>query len=808
MKTTRNALVSAVALGSIMLSGVATAQVEEIVVTAELRETDVQDSPLAITATSGEMLEARNQTNLFQVSAQAPNVTLTPAGVGNGPAMLAYIRGVGQTDFNYAVEPGVGIYVDDVYFPTLTGTLMELMDLSRVEILRGPQGTLAGRNSIGGFIKLYSQEPGRDTGGRLSVTTGSYNRLDFSGAADIELADNLFGRISGISKTEDGYVDRLDYACVSGDQNFPTFIQGGDLNGCKLGTEGGRSLTAVRGALLWEAADNVSVNFTYDQTNEESEPSPGVLLQVNEEANLTNGYGAGTFILGEDGTTQYFYDNSFVTHGEHCQAGCINDPYATFSTYLDPQVDENYNTSPYSPGGISPIQTLDQKGFALTVDWEISAALTLKSITAWREYEAVWAQDADASPINSQQLIQRLDHKQKSQEFRLNGVAFNDALDYTVGVFLFDQDGTLDANVNLAYASLNFIHGPDTTPSESQAAYANGSFHLTDRLNLSLGVRYSEDEKDYTYFRRNPDGTIPEACTLPPPLPPAATGNPPNCALFPLYDVSDHFEDSRTDWRVALDYQLTDDMMAYGQVSTGYKAGGLNPRPFFTDQLGDVAPEEITAYEIGFKSVLWDRRLRLNGAYFFNDYTDIQLVQNQCEVPFPPFFGAPCLKPSNAGDAEVQGFELEAELALDNWLIDASLSTLDFEYTRVADSVGTTIDMITPFTPELNWSLGLQYTFEMGGNGSLAARLDATYQDDIYTNPVNAETNLIEAYTLMNGRLTWRSQSEDWEAHFEVNNLTDEEYLLTIFDQFFSSGTVTGTIAKPRTYAFGIKRNF
>src|SRR5690606_33865549 len=142
------------------------------------------------------------------------------------------------------------------------------------------------------------------------------------------------------------------------------------------------------------------------------------------------------------------------------------------------QVDPNYNTSPYSPGGITPIQTLDQKGFALTVDWDISEALSLKSITAWREYEAVWGQDADAAPLNSQQLIQRLDHKQKSQEFRLNGVAFNDALDYTAGVFLFDQDGTLDANVNLAYSALYFIHGPDTTPSQSQAVYANGTFHI------------------------------------------------------------------------------------------------------------------------------------------------------------------------------------------------------------------------------------------------------------------------------------------------------------------------------------------
>src|SRR5690554_3641948 len=144
MKTVRKQLVTAVALGSAMLSSSASmAQVQEIIITAEMRDTNVQDTPLAVTATSGEMMEARNQTNLFQVSAQAPNVTLTQGGSNAGPAMFAFIRGVGQTDFNYAVEPGVGIYVDDVYYPTLIGTMLDLLDLSRVEILRGPQGTLS-----------------------------------------------------------------------------------------------------------------------------------------------------------------------------------------------------------------------------------------------------------------------------------------------------------------------------------------------------------------------------------------------------------------------------------------------------------------------------------------------------------------------------------------------------------------------------------------------------------------------------------------------------------------------------------------
>ena len=202
----RQALAAAV---SALVAGSAQAQIETIIVTAEFRETDVQDTPIAITAISGEMLEARAQVNVFQVAAQAPNVTLAPGGQGRS-GMMASIRGIGQIDFIAALEPGVGVYVDDVYFPQLTGSLLDLLDLNRVEILRGPQGTLAGRNSIGGAIRLYSNKPGSDEGGRVSVGFGSYNQVDVRAMADIELSPGkLYARFAGASRERDGYVDVL-----------------------------------------------------------------------------------------------------------------------------------------------------------------------------------------------------------------------------------------------------------------------------------------------------------------------------------------------------------------------------------------------------------------------------------------------------------------------------------------------------------------------------------------------------------------------------------------------------------------------
>ena len=181
---------------------------EEIIVTAEFRSSSVQDTPIAITAVTSEMLEARSQTNLFQITANAPNVSLRPANSSFGSALVAYIRGIGQTDFNPSVEPGIGVYVDDVYYSTITGNLLDLLDLDRVEVLRGPQGTLAGRNAIGGALKLFTRKPDGKDDVNISLTKGEFNRTDVKGAGGLTISDKLHVRIAGMARSMDGYVTR------------------------------------------------------------------------------------------------------------------------------------------------------------------------------------------------------------------------------------------------------------------------------------------------------------------------------------------------------------------------------------------------------------------------------------------------------------------------------------------------------------------------------------------------------------------------------------------------------------------------
>lgn len=258
---------------------------DEIVVTAQFRQQNLQDTPLAITAVNAAMLEARGQTSVEQVAAQAPNVTLTPQGQQNGSGLIAFIRGVGQTDFNFALEPGVGVYVDDVYIPTLTGSLLDLMDLDRVEVLRGPQGTLSGRNAIGGAIKLFSVKPQGDGKGSIQVGYGSFNRVELRGIVDLPLADNLFMRVAGVSKNRDGYVKRLDYGLTHPGSGVPSNNAASPV----LGTLGGQSYAAGKLSLRYLPTDTVEINLSGDYTRDRSGAGASVGIYYNNASTTGDG---------------------------------------------------------------------------------------------------------------------------------------------------------------------------------------------------------------------------------------------------------------------------------------------------------------------------------------------------------------------------------------------------------------------------------------------------------------------------------------------------------------------------------------
>jgi iron complex outermembrane receptor protein len=772
---------------------------EEVIVTAQFRNENLQETPLAITAITGDMLEARSQTSIYEVAAQAPSVFLAPQAQANGTGLIAYIRGVGQTDFNYALEPGVGLYVDDVYLPTLTGSLLDLLDLERVEVLRGPQGTLSGRNSIGGAIKLFSRKP-EGHGGMASLTYGSYNRVDARASGDFTLLDDkLFMRVAGVSKNRDGYVDRMDYACTHPGSGVPTLKLS---DGCRLGTLGGMSYSAGRLSLRWLPSDNVELNVVGDVTNDSSEAGADVLRRAVQTLPNTDP----RFVWIDDGNPNTVptipLDCRFVPYGGYgCDPNEPNDPYLSYATFTDSTAPTIQR--PFKPVIVPVVQQLDQYGLSANLDIKLSEAFSLKSISAWRKYESSWAQDVDNSPAASQQLLQTLSHWAWSQELRLNG-SFGDKYDFTAGVYYFKQDGTLTARVDLNYAGIDFVHGPDPTPSSSQAVFLHNVFHATDKLDFTVGARYTEDEKDYTYHRHNPDGTLPS----PPTGFPFAPNQPPNAVLTGLDGTSAHFESNQFDWRVVADYQWTDDFMTYLQASTGYKGGGINPRPFFVSQELAFNPETLTTYEFGFKSTFADNRIRLNMAAFFNKYEDIILRLNFC-AQSPVGQQTPCQLPANVGKADVKGIELESSMLLGGgFSIDVAGSWMDFKYTET--NFATTnipTSFITPFTPEIKGSLGLQWELE-AGKSTFITRADISYQSDVYGDAFNNEFNHIPGFGIGNLRFTWRGPEDKWEASAEVMNVGDRLYYLATNDYSASAGTSSYSPGMPRTWALTVKRTF
>jgi iron complex outermembrane receptor protein len=749
-----------------------------IVVTAQFREQELQDTPLAITAVNSEMLEARSQTNVSEIAQQAPNVTLKPQGAAFGPSLSASIRGVGQPDFNPALEPGVGLYVDDVYYATLTGAIFDLLDLERVEVLRGPQGTLAGKNSIGGAVKLYSKRPEGDNSGFVAGTYGSRDRLDLRANADFGLTDELAVRIAGVAKKQDGYVDRLDFGCVNPPGSPLNPAVGGvepQVSGdnCVVARDGEVDLQAVRGQLRYQPTSAIDINIIADYTHDDRTNAAGVLVFANNDNPNIRGNADNVPL-----------DSRFIC-GKYCNYATYFSPADTFS-------------APGAPfDGYPLVQTrgngrtkLNNWGVSGQVDIDLTDDLQLQSITAYRDYRLNFNNDDDYTPLALSNGFGDLTYWGFTQEVRLNGVAIDGRLNWTVGAFYLDQRSVYSTFQDLRYAPIPLqFQGNDPVNADTIAGFANFSFDFTEALTLNAGIRYTDEHKDYTFSRRNRDGSI-------------------NPFLGALDGVTGVYDGDRFDWRVNLQYRWTDALMTYAQVSTGFKGGGINPRPFVPEQVQPFGPETLTAYEVGFKSDFLDGIVRLNGAAFYSEYNGIQLTLNSC----PQFGGpGPCALPQNAGDAEIKGFELETTVdTFGGLLFDGSLSYLDFDYTSINPLASTiTLDMVPPYTPKWKWAVGVQYRFDMADAGSVTPRFDASYQDDIFTNATNGPLNRIDDYILANARLTWRNYDEDLSVALEVTNLFDKYYYLTKFDLTTAGAGIVGAQpGRPREWAVTVTKEF
>lgn len=772
----------------------------EIIVTAQFRSQKLQDVPIAITAITGDTLEQRGQTNLADVGSNAPNVTLRQGAATFGPSVVAYIRGVGQRDTNFALEPGVGLYIDDVYLPTMHGSLLNLVDLDRVEILRGPQGTLAGQNSIGGAIKLYSKKPDGSNDGYLSATYGRFNRLEVRGAANFTLVpEKLFARLSGSSVNKDGYVTRYDYRCTHPTSTVPSTVSGTD---CKLGTEGGKSYVAGRLALRWTPSSSVTADVAVDVTRDNSEVAASTLLYVGRQAapgaTLTGvaspplaAYVLNGNLYGNATGSPYI---SYSPYGSFAQDTFSNSPYVNYENYTDTAPRDG--SAPWS----APLKSaLNTWGISGTLTADVSDNVQLTSISAYRHFDGIYS-SGDGSPFNPSIQANRVFNRQFSQELRASA-NIGDIAHVTVGGYYFNKTSRYAARITLTTLSFN---QEDTIPSTTKALFANADVTPIENLTILGGIRYTDQTKTFRYGRFG--------------VPGSASGGAVPPSLAPLNGLVGKFSGSRVDYRAGVQYRFTPEIMTYAQFSTGFRGGGINPRPFFPQQALPHDPETLKAYEVGFKTDLFDRRVRLNTSAFINKYSDMLVTVANCPISGAP--AAPCSLPLNAGNATIKGFE--AELAMrpvPALSIEASLAYLSFKYDSISAAAANSgigrEDRGTYISP-WQWSASAQYEFDMGDAGTITPRVDVSHIDSFNRNANNVDAitgdkdifGEIHGYTLVNARLPYVTQSKDWEIAVEGRNLTNKLYYTDVFDNRGSTASVQGTPAEPRTWAVTLKRRF
>jgi iron complex outermembrane receptor protein len=806
---------------------------DEIVVTARFREEKLQETPIAITAITADELTERGMQNAYEVAYTVPNASLRPAQAAFGASMSAYIRGIGQYDFLPEFEPGVAIYFDDILHPVTFASSIDLLDLERVEVLRGPQGTLFGRGSIGGAIRYVSKAPQGDNTGDVSVTYGDYNRVDLRASYDFALSDTVFARVTGVAKKRDGYQTVYDFAC-----RHPELAGYGDGIGaggaavtpgspednafaiprrnqnrgasCKVGTQGGQDVTGARAALRFAPSDVWDLTLTAEYMKDQSEARADTLVHIGRNP-MTGDIPIpfNFWSAAQEARTGVPFDNRFIPE----------DIYTSYATYQDPVTGFTVN----------PQTSFEQQALSAKANVHIGDNMLLEIIGSMSKFDGAFATDTDQGPYSVQLVDGVQDVESKTFETRLSGTAA-ERFDWTVGVFWYDGEFTNSQQVSIPAFVPNalLVNGQNTTTAENLSGFAHGVFRVNDKLSLTAGVRYSTDEKGEDF-----DNSI---------------------VVTQLTTDESHF-----DWKAGIDYRFNESFMAYASAATSYRPQAFNPRPFQVTQFVGVDGEEATSYEIGLKSDLLDNRLRVNLAAFYVDYNQrilpiggteclansdgeyIAIVPEGTPGAVQDSLGQWCVDtngPAPGGGpttsrtfynnipATIEGLELEVMwVPVDDLTISGVYGFTDFQGDEFEDPsllgnpAVTEITSDNPiYVPEDNWALSISYRIGLG-ESSLTPRLDYYGQSQICTqirtnvSVQNIDTTeaqgCSQAYELLNARIEWASPEDNWRIALGATNLTDEEYFLNKFDlSAFGQPTVEGQPGAPREWYVQFTRNF
>jgi len=769
----RSKIVVSIAVSLSIFSAESTESAIEIIeVTAQKRIQPLQSVGISVTVLTGEQLSELGMDNAQEVTDMAPGVTTIQP---NGPSSyFISIRGVGQNDFSGDhQESPVAIYLDDVYISNASGAGFQLFDMERVEVLRGPQGTLFGRNATGGLVHYISKKPTSEADGYASLTFGAYNQRKFEGAISGEISEDILGRLSVVINKHDGYIDNRI---------------GTDLNN---GNDWG-----LRAQLLFENFEDLE--WLLSARVGEQDINTGFFDHSSARLNPVTG-------LGE--------------HFDGLDLQGTGDSLAPF--YQD--TDNDVHSGAYNVIGYNKLNTA---GITSNFSWDFYE-YSVSIITDYSNLEKDYLEDSDASPNDFFAFFLKSDLDQLSQEIRVSG--FNDSLDWVFGAFYLDIEGDFSNGApaqnffsaqfpgfGLNEASLNHlgINTPFQTETQTTALFAQAEIDIAESLSFTAGIRWSQEKKDVnltTYFSLfdsagSSQVNSNDAFGLETDIDyfhygASGAGAGGLGEVFGLTDdgMYEPIDDDLIAGKLQFDWQMDNNTLLYLGYNRGVKAAGFNAPLDPTDLIdgnqlnGSVEDmrfdeEILDAYELGLKWSSVDNSLRINSALYYYDYQDYQAFRLEGLTTF--VFNT---------DASVKGAEIEVQaMPLEGLVIIAGVAYID---NVVEDAFrqpdGELLDRRAIMTPEWNTNALVRYEWE-AMEGYVAAQFDTTFLSSHYFQLKNSPVGRQSSYALSNARLSYTNAKDTWTISAFVNNLTDKEYRTMAFD-------LSGT---PAQAGFGLTESY
>ncbi len=670
-------------------------RLDEIAVTAQRREEQPQKIPLTLTVISGAALDRMQVKRLDDVKFSTPNLVIEQnTGTSSGAKII--MRGVGTDESMFTNDPAIALYIDDVYIPRQNGSMFDLYDVERIEVLRGPQGTLYGRNATGGAIRYISRKPDGESRFTFDGSLGNMGRIDGRAMLSTRAGESLDVNAAVLSRNRDGFMHDISHDRKVNDQ---------DVLAGRIGL-----------ATIWGEASYATLSI--DRLRERSTPG-----------------WASPVAFGPDGDS------------------------------MIPRLGSFYETETDTLG----LNNIDQTGIALTNETDFGG-FSWRNILHYRKMDHHFYMDIDGTD----RLIYHVDQDQKQNQkgyeaqFTSQG---SGPVSWVAGVFAFHEDNDQPTRNDIfAVGATNFLK----QSTKAYAAYAQGIWSITDRLRATGGARYSRESKDFDVRVVRTDGSL-------------------------NFERSLSNSWSRPDWKLALDFDFSDEVMGYVSATTGFKSGGYNGRGTTPETITTVDAEKLIAYEIGVKSTLADGRVRLNADYYRLDYDGIQLAAVNADGIFVL---------TNATGALIQGVEMDLEAQLTRRLnMTASVGTIDSKYQKYNEvNADYFRDLPLKYSPDLQWTLGATW-IQPTGSGDLVFAAQARYTDGYYSNQDASRMIMTRAHTEANARIAYEPDHGNWSVALWGKNLTNRFAVAGGFD---IAGLGIGVIYPnvPRTYGVEFKYRF